>query len=127
VLAAFVCFNWYFSNPPSYLAFTFHRSQRYYSHFADACVQLLDRFGKGQTNEYRINGDDTCLPATIKEVRASYVMVTSNSVGVVFDISAAYGVWWRQDEVYPKSWRLASFGESGPYNIYAREESNALH
>jgi hypothetical protein len=124
LLVAFVYYDWHFSRPASYLAFKFHRSEKYYSRFADGCVELIDHIGKGQTNEYRMEGDDSRLPAIIKDARPTYINVNKNRVQVVFEIAAHYGVVWDKWECYPWTWHLTIFGEAPPYTLYTRENTN---
>jgi hypothetical protein len=124
MIAAFVCYDWYLKNPPSYLAFRFHRSEKYYSRFADACTELIARVGKGQTNDYRIEGNDSRLPSTIKNARPTYLNVTKDRVQVVFELAASYGVVWDREEVDPKDWRLTIFGDAPPITVYSRPDMN---
>lgn len=106
--------------PPSYISFALRQSQTYYSQFADACEQVILLVDIGNTNDYRIQGDDPRLPAIIREMNATYVEADSNHVRVMISsIVAPYAAVWHRDEIDPKFWRLTAFGE-GPSELYER-------
>jgi hypothetical protein len=131
--------------PPSYLAFTFHRSQKYYSRFADACDGLIATVGTNQyqmkrddprlpvwmrnskledlmgfTNMYEITGDDARLPDELKRIKPAVIEVTTNSVWLYVNIRADYAIKWETDYANPKAMVLAVYSESPTQRVYFR-------
>jgi hypothetical protein len=108
------------NSPPSYLSFSRHRNQKYYSRFADACDELLSRVKFGTTNEIRLTGDDPLLPPILQKMHSTYVNVSTNRVWLVVDTAAGYGVVWETNEFGPPAWQLIIHSEAGPIIVFEK-------
>jgi hypothetical protein len=141
-LCGFLAFTPGFSAKPSYLAFVFHRSQKYYSRFADACEELRAIVGTNQyklnrddpsvsvllqksdmdymgfTNAYEMRGDDTRLPRELRKIKATAIAVTSNRVWLYVDVPGRYAIAWETDYVNPNAMVLTVYGEAAPQRVF---------
>jgi hypothetical protein len=108
------------SGPPSYLSFSRHRSQTYYSNFANACNQLIANTANRSTNEIQLNGDDTKLPTLLRDLHATSIDVGSNNVTLLVDILAGYAVVWHADDSNSNLWKLTVRSEAEPKDVLVR-------
>ena len=94
------------SNSPSYLEFMQH-NQDYYHNLAMACDKLLSRTNETQ-NSVVMHGDDSSLPAAIRELHATKVGLTRivgegvgpvTSVWIMVGVSrSGFGITWEQND-----------------------------
>jgi hypothetical protein len=111
------------NSPPSYWSFSRHRSQKYYSRFADACDELLSRVKFGTTNEIRLAGNDPLLPPVLQKMHSTFIDVGTNRVNLVVYTAAGYGVVWETNEFSPPAWQLIVRSEAEPVIVYERKIS----
>jgi hypothetical protein len=108
--------------PPSFLSFSQHRSEDYYSKFASACDALLKIMQPGP-KELRLLGNDSRLPQVLAAMEPTFVEISTNRVLLVME-ARGYGVAWEQDDQTPGNWRLAAFAGSGPIPLFTESRTN---
>lgn len=119
-LSGFLAFTPGFSGRPSFVAFTFHRTQKYYSQFADACDELIAKVGTGLTTNYMMDLKDPRLPIVLRNLNATSISVETNRVWIFFKISGRYSIGWEPDYVDSNAWVLTTYGDGNNVRVFLR-------
>ena len=119
-----------YRSSPSYRSFM-NRSPDYYTRVAEACDQLLAKAPIVSTNQvntwpgfYTLRGDDSSLPAVLRELHANKVVVGTNRVAMVIGSPrTGYGVVWEPNGVNLGVWELTTAAEGLSRVVYSKNKS----